>query len=507
MKLKFIYIRYTVIFVGILLGLGCDSKKIEKVAPKPNIIIYLTDDLGYGDLGCYGNPIIKTPGIDKFASQGVLLTDCHAAGTVCSPSRAGLLTGRNPYRSGFYYIQGAYGSYLLDEEVTIAELLKTQDYETAFMGKWHLSRLEKSKKHDEPGPGDQGFDYWLASTHNAFTGPKNYGEFIRNGEKIGEVDGWYVDVITEEATNWLTKIRDKSKPFLLVVSTHEPHTPLAPPEKFSSLYDNAAVDSLEKTIKYGRVDRTLYDIRQNKKEYYGTVSQLDNAFANLMKTVEDEDSYDNTMVIFTSDNGPEHPVNLEESKGTWEDPIRDFCFGTPGIYRGMKRYPYEGGHRVPGIVRYPAKIPAGTISDKPVVATDFLPTLAHLAEAEIPEGRSTDGIDAFSAFLGKETKRDKPYLWLFPTHEDTYFRMPHMAMRYDDYTLLGWFPEKSEESTLLDWMKSSVPVTFALYDLTSDPDQQNDLSESEPEMVEKLKPMMIKQWVEIRDEGPDWQAF
>ena len=121
-------------------------KKNEVVEKKPNIIIYLTDDLGYGDLGVYGNPIIKTPGFDKLASQGVLLTDLHSAGTVCSPSRAGLLTGRNPYRSGFYYLQGYAGTHLRDSETTIAEILKSGGYETAFMGKWHLSRLEKTNR-------------------------------------------------------------------------------------------------------------------------------------------------------------------------------------------------------------------------------------------------------------------------------------------------------------------------------------------------------------------------
>ena len=496
---------FTFTFTLLVLFSSCKEKSPQKEEEKkPNIIIYLTDDLGYGDLGCYGSPIIKTPEIDKFASEGVLLTDCHSAGTVCSPSRAGLLTGRNPYRSGFYYIQGAYGAYLKKDEVTIAELLKSGGYETAFMGKWHLSRLEKSEKYDEPSPSDQGFDYWFASTHNAFGGPKNFGKFIRNGEAVGEVDGWYCDVLTEEATNWLSNIRDKSKPFLLIVSTHEPHTPIAPPEKYSEMYNNAEVDSLEKSISYGGVARPEYDITQNKKEYYGTVSQLDDAFGNLMKTVDKENLADNTMVIFTSDNGPEHPVNLEESKGEWEDPIRDMSFGTPGIYKGMKRYPYEGGHRVPGIVRYPGKIPAGTTSDEFVVGTDFITTAAKLANVNTSSDITLDAIDAFPAFLGEKTKRDKPYLFLFPTHEDTYFRMPHMAMRYNNYTLLGWFPENRDGSNLIDWMKSSVPEKFALYDLSTDPEQKNDLTESQPEVVNKLKPLMLEQWKDIRDEGPDW---
>ncbi|RTE54159.1 N-acetylgalactosamine 6-sulfate sulfatase [Arenibacter aquaticus] len=471
------------------------------------MIIYLTDDMGYGDLGCYGNPIIETPAIDKLASEGVLLTDCHSAGTVCSPSRAGLLTGRNPYRSGIYYLQGYHGAHLQNSEITMAEMLKSAGYETAFMGKWHLSRLKQTAKAKEPNPGDQGFDYWFASTHNAYEGPKNFTKFIRNGSAVGEVDGWYCDVLTEEATDWLSNKRDKDKPFLLIVSTHEPHAPLSPPEEYSNVYNNSSVDSLERTIKYGGVDRPEYDISKNKKEYYGTISQLDNAFANLMKTVDQENLKANTMVIFTSDNGPEHPVNLEESKGEWEAPTRDFCFGTPGNFRGMKRYPYEGGHRVPGIIRYPGKIPAGISSNELVVATDFLTTISKLAKVDLPSDISLDGTDAFSAFLGQKTTREKSYLWVFPTHEDTYFRMPHMAMRYEDYTLLGWLPEKLEHNTLMQWMKSSLPVKFSLYDLSKDPEQKNDLAASQPEMADKLKALMLEHWKEIRDEGPDWKKL
>lgn len=507
MRRKPILNQHLFLFFTCVLCMGCYSIVNKKKGPVPNIIIYLTDDLGYGDLGCYGNPINMTPAIDKFATQGVLLTDCHSAGTVCSPSRAGLLTGRNPYRSGFYYLQGASGTYLKSDEITIAEVLKSSGYETAFIGKWHLSRLEKTKRPDEPNPGDQGFDYWFATTHNAFDGPKDYKRFIRNGKETGAVSGWYCDVLTEEATKWLTGIRDKSKPFLLVISTHEPHTPLEPPVEYSRRFDNAKVDSLAHLISYGGVARPNYNIDKNKKEYYGTVSQLDNAFGNLMKTIDKENLEENTMVIFTSDNGPESPVNLEESQGQWEDPIRDFCFGTPGIYRGMKRFPYEGGHRVPGIVRYPAKILAGTTSNELVVATDFLPTAAQLAHVKTPADRNMDGINAFPAFLGKKPEREKPYLWLFPMHGDSYRIMPQISMRYEDYTLLGWFPEKSKEGTLMDWMKSSVPVTFSLYNLSRDPGQKNDLALNEPEILNKLKPMMIEQWKEIRDEGPNWEKI
>lgn len=181
MSKKTTLILHLFLFFAISLCMGFSPILKKQLSASPDIIIYLTDDLGYGDLGCYGDPITKTTAIDKFRTQDVLQTDCHSAGRVCSPSRAGLLTGRNPYRSGFYYLQGASGSYLKSRKITIAEVLNSGGYETVFIGKWHLSRLEKTNRPDEPNPGDQGFDYWFASTHNAFKGPKNYNKYIRNG--------------------------------------------------------------------------------------------------------------------------------------------------------------------------------------------------------------------------------------------------------------------------------------------------------------------------------------
>jgi len=235
----------------------------KKETTPPNIIIFLADDLGYGDLCCYGNPIIKTPNIDKLASEGVLMTDCHSGGTVCSPSRAALLTGRNPYRSGFFYIHSK-KIYLREDEVTLAELLHDKGYETAFWGKWHLSTLEKDK-YVHPGPGEQGFDYWMGTTLNAFGGPQNPKKFIKNGEPLGEVEGWYCDIIVNDAREWLKSKRNKEKPFFMYMCSHEPHTPIAPPEEYSQRYDNPEVDKLEKSIKYGQVARPEKDISQYKK--------------------------------------------------------------------------------------------------------------------------------------------------------------------------------------------------------------------------------------------------
>ncbi|EMI57291.1 arylsulfatase A [Rhodopirellula sallentina SM41] len=466
------------------------------------MIVFLADDLGYGDLACYGNPIVQTPHLDRFASQGVRMIDCHSGGTVCSPSRAALLTGRNPYRSGFFYIHNK-DTFLRDEEVTVAEVLKGKGYETGFWGKWHLSTLEKDR-YVHPGPGDQGFDYWMGTTLNAFDelgGPRRPKAFIKNGEPLGTVDGWYCDVIVDDAREWLANQRDKQKPFFMYVCSHEPHTPIDPPEEYSARYDNANVERLEKEIQYGRVKRPARDISDHKKDYYGTVNQLDDAFGRLMKTLEDEGLEKDTLVLFTSDNGPEAPVTVEESLGQWEDPIRDKCFGSPGVLRGMKRFPFEGGHRVPGLVRYPGVIPANTRSDVLFNGTDILPTICSLVDADVPAGRNVDGVDAFDAFLGQPVRRRDSAIWFFPHHGDTWFRMPQISMRDGNYTLIAWLPQREVGVSLDEWLATSDPDRVELYDVSVDPSQSNDIASKHPELVSSMKKEMTALWREMRDEG------
>ncbi|MGK0484305.1 MAG: arylsulfatase A, partial [Planctomycetota bacterium] len=223
---------------------------------KPNIIVFLADDLGYGDLGCYGHPIIQTPNIDALASEGVRLTDCHSGGTVCSPSRAALLTGRAPYRVGFYTIAGPEGSHLRAQEVTLAKLLGQQGYDACIVGKWHLGNLGDPSGR-QPNPGEHGFDHWFVTQVNAFDGPEDPGKFVRNGEKVGAVGDWYCDAIVKEATAWLKSRPDQSRPYFLLVCPHEPHTPIRPPKSYSDMYAGTRVAELEKTVPYGQVHRPL----------------------------------------------------------------------------------------------------------------------------------------------------------------------------------------------------------------------------------------------------------
>ena len=171
---------------------------------KPNIVLFLTDDLGYGDLPSYGNKINRTPNLDRFAAQGMRFTDCHSAGTVCAPSRAAILTGRTPFRIGFYDIIGkGKDLHLRKEEIGVASLLRSAGYDTCFVGKWHVSWLEDPAM---PNPGDHGFDHWFATSINGFArneGPANPSRFYRNGVPVGQVQHWYCDAIVEEASRWL----------------------------------------------------------------------------------------------------------------------------------------------------------------------------------------------------------------------------------------------------------------------------------------------------------------
>lgn len=468
-------------------------------AKQPNIIIFLADDLGYGDLGCYGHPIIQTPHMDQLANEGVRLTDCHSGGTVCSPSRASLLTGRAPYRTGFYYIAGAGGCHLRASEVTLPSLLKTKGYDTCFVGKWHLGKF---KAH--PDPKAHGFDHWYATEVNAFDGPESPEKFVRNGEAVGEVNEWYCDSIVREAIEWMEKRPDQSKPYLLVVSFHEPHTPIAPPEKYLKMYDNKLVHDLEKGIAYGEVYRPLdRDISPNKKYYYGTVTQMDDAVGRLMKAADSEGKEDN-VVILTSDNGPETPVTFQESGGQWKDPIRDMCFGTPGPWRGMKRYVYEGGHRVPGIVRWSGVVPAGSISTQLVNGTDWMPTICKTLGIEVPSDRTIDGVDIRAALNNTPVKRPIPASWTFPVHLDAK-HTPGMSMRDGNYALLGWFESPEKVQNRSAWVHSAKLVSFKLYDITADRSQANPLNERRPKEFERLKKQMIELWVGIQKDAPDWR--
>jgi arylsulfatase A len=460
-------------------------------AARPNVVVFLTDDLGYGDLGCYGHPFIRTPNLDNFAAKGMRLTDCYSAAPICSPARAGLLTGRCSYRTGVYHLAGNH-VHLRAQETTIAELLHEAGYATCFLGKWHLGSFDGR----HPLPGEQGFDHWFATEVNSFGGLQNPKNFVRNGKPVGQTKGWYCDVVVDEAVDWLKK-RRPDRPFFIEICTHEPHTPLDPPAQYRRMYDTAEVRRLEKKLDYGRVPRYPEDnTPQEKRYYYGTVTQLDGAFGRLMEALDEMGLTENTLVIFTSDNGPEYPGG-----STGLDCLRRLCAGTPGNLRGMKRQLYEGGIRVPGIIRWPKRIKAGRVCTEPISSVDLLPTLCELSGAPMPTDRTLDGVSITPAFEGESLQRSRPLCWNI-----NYTGVPNMAMRMGDEVLLGFAEKPAAGQRIMEWVKTTKMARFELYNLRTDVSQKIDLTSERPEHLQSLINQMNQLWRELQREGATWPS-
>lgn len=423
-------------------------------AERPNIVIFLADDLGHGDLGCQGHPRIKTPNLDAFARQGVRLTRCYSASAVCSPSRSAILTGRTPHRNGVYtWIAEGAEVHLRTSEVTLPGLLRKAGYSTAHAGKWHLNG--KFNSPDQPQPGDHGYDHWFATQNNAAPSHKNPTNFVRNGSPVGRLEGFSAPLVAGEAIRWLDAGRDKAKPFFLAVWTHEPHLPIESDPRFQENYK---------------------DLGEDFRQHHGNVTQMDHAFGMLMKALDDRGLADTTAVFFTADNGPEG----DGTKGRTR--------GSTGGLRGRKRSMYEGGIRVPGLVRWPGKIPAASVCDTPVVGSDLFPTVLGMCGVKPPADRVIDGTDALGALAGRpgELKRAVPLYWrldMAPPREKV-----SMAMRDGDYKVLA----------------SRDLATVELYNLRSDPGETANLAGKEPERLKAMRDRLAALNEKIEAEGPDW---
>ncbi len=245
------YRTATLILASLIVTLSigvCNKASCEEKTSLPNIVFMLADDMGYGDLGCYGSPVIKTPRLDQLAREGVRCTDCYAASPNCSPARAGALTGRMPYRVGMYdFMRGGWPMHIQRDETTVAQLLRDGGYDTAFFGKWHLSGHFNDPRHTQPG--DLGFDYWLADARNFDQNPKT---LVRNGEPAGPLEGIACEVLSREAIRWLREDWNREKPFCLFIWFNEPHTPVRASESFKEKYTDC--EEAASKVKYGGGD-------------------------------------------------------------------------------------------------------------------------------------------------------------------------------------------------------------------------------------------------------------
>lgn len=443
--------RFLHLAVLCLLAVGNFQSVLAAETP-PNVVIFLADDLGWGDLACYGNPRIKTPHLDKFATQGLRLTQCYAASAVCSPSRSAILTGRTPYRNGvFTWIPEGREIHLRRSEITVAKLLHEHGYATCHSGKWHLNGYFNDPRH--PQPNDHGYDWWMATQNNANPSHKNPSNFVRNGEPVGETNGYSAPLVVEEGIAWLKEKRDPQKPFFLTVWTHEPHLPIESDPKFQELYSD------------------LPD--PDQRQHHGNVSQLDSAFGRLMAALDELQLTDQTFVAFTSDNGPEG------------DGVKARNRGSTGGLRGRKRDVYEGGIRVPGIMRWPGHIKPNTTSDVPVIGSDLFPTICEIAKVPMPSDRTIDGGSLVPLFGGKaEVTRQKPLYWRCVIAAN----WPKTAMRIGDWKIVA-----------------NEPLTrFELYNVQRDPKEENNLAERERDKFLEMRDALKDLNGEIETEGPNW---
>lgn len=442
--------RMTLGALALFCALGVPVLAAEK-PPRPNVVYILCDDLGYGDLACFGNPIVKTPNLDRLARDGMKLTHCYAAAPVCSPSRAGIITGRHPHRCGIHdFIPANRGIYLKRDEVTVAQLLRSAAYRTGHVGKWHLnSKMDGS----EPTPGDHGFDHWFSTQNNAAPSHENPTNFYRNGKAVGPLKGNSSTLIVDEAIDFMRGAKDR--PFMLFVWFHAPHEPVAAPESFTRMY--AGIDEA------------------TRRAYLGSITLMDEEVGRLVQALHDLKLRQNTFLMFTSDNGPE---TLNRYAGAQRS------HGSPGPLRGMKLDMYEGGYRVPGIISWPGKTRAGQVCAEPVCGVDVLPTLCDLAGVALPKDRKFDGGSMLPIFAGESVQRPHSLYWQY----DRALSVPWtMSLRQGPWKLLA--DAKREK--------------FALYNLTEDPGEAQDQAKNEPKRVQDMSDAMERNYRWVNGLVPD----
>lgn len=437
-----------------VVGMGSVSPLRAADAPAlPNIVIVFADDLGYGDLGCNGASPSHTPNLDRMAKQGVRFTDFYVAQPVCSASRTALLTGCYPNRLG---IHGALGPSskigISAEETTIAEVLKSKGYATAAVGKWHLGHRPEFL------PTRHGFDEYLGLPYSNDMWPHHpearKGTYpplpLFDGEKVIDADVSPEDQATltcryaERAVDFIE--RSKDRPFLLYLAHSMPHVPLFAGEKFN-----------------GSTQHGLYA---------DVISEIDWSVGQILETLARHKLDEKTLVIFTSDNGP------------WLS-YGDHA-GSAGPLREGKGTVWDGGVREPFVARWPGKIPAGAVQSEPAMTIDLLPTVAHLAGAELPK-RSIDGKNVWP-LIACEPEAKSPqeaYFFYYKVHELQAVRSGHwkLILPHSYRTMNGQEPGAGGKPGKYRMVQVTEPE---LYDLRADPGERRNVAAEHPDMVKQL---------------------
>ena len=498
------------------MGVGASAQSTHQ-APRPqqrgdglpNIVFFLVDDLGWRDVGCYGSGFYDTPHIDQLALEGVRFNQAYAACHVCSPTRASILTGKYPARLHltdwlpgrrdfpFQSLKNAkIQQHLPFAEETLAETLQAQGYSTAIFGKWHLGE-------DPSGPLMHGFDVQVPKWNRGWPKSGYHAPFGMEGLEAKTGD-YLTDRLTDEALAFMDQNRDR--PFFLYLSHFAVHDPIqGRPDLVKKYRDKLATmqqpngpafilegnpDAAEPMSReqltalimnpshqdYRVLPQRTVKIKQHQDniQFAAMVEAMDESLGRVLAKLKALGLTDNTIVIFFSDNGGMSAANFGNPKRVVHESKLDLAYSTSNLpLRGAKGWLYEGGIRVPMIVKWPGHGKKGAVCEEPVISTDFYPSILEMAGLPALPGQHVDGVSFVPALTGDALER-KAIFWHFPHYSNHGMQSPGGAIRLEDYKLLEYFENGAVE----------------LFNLTVDPGEQNNLARAQPKKARELLEML-----------------